>query len=335
VPSTIDQLLDAEWLADALDDVVEDETITRIEQVDRTETLASKVRIAVTVQDPQGRSRTQHYCVKAHLNEGPETLLTEAHVYRELRPRLDIRSPRAHYTGIDETTGRALIIMDDVEAMGGRFLDAHQPYSAATCEQTLAQLARLHAATWGDQGWQVDWLSSRLAMTAGLFPADALQGLLDDGRGADVPAELLDSERLINAVAKIAELPAICVIHGDTHSGNVYLDRAGKPGWLDWQVAQRGHWSTDVSYHLATALDIADRRAHERDLLSGYLAELAGHGVEPPTWDEAWEHYTLGFSWGFLLWTITRISSRQIVLIHMPRLGAALADHDTWNRLGV
>ena len=147
--------------------------------------------------------------------------------------------------------------------------------------------------------------------------------------------ELLDARRLQQAVAVTASLPPTCVIHGDTHSGNVYLDAAGRACWLDWQVTQRGHWSIDVSYHIATALDIEDRRAHEHELLAGYLEELAGLGVVAPSWDEAWERYTLGFSWGFLLWAITRISSREVVLLHMPRLGAALADHDTFARLGV
>jgi hypothetical protein len=32
---------------------------------------------------------------------------------------------------------------------------------------------------------------------------------------------------------------------------------------------------------------------------------------------------------------ITRISSRAVVLIHIPRLAAALTDHDTFRRLGV
>ena len=58
-------------------------------------------------------------------------------------------------------------------------------------------------------------------------------------------------------------------------------------------------------------------------------------GVTPPSWDDAWRDYTLGFTWGYFLWVITSISSREVVLIHMPRIGAALADHDTFARLGV
>ena len=90
-----------------------------------------------------------------------------------------------------------------------------------------------------------------------------------------------------------------------------------------------------MSYHLATVLDIDDRRAHEAELLRHYLDELASLGVPALAWHDAWDLYTLSFSYGCFLWVITRISSRAVVLIHIPRLAAALTDHDTFRRLGV
>ena len=167
------------------------------------------------------------------------------------------------------------------------------------------------------------------------FPADLLQSLLDDGRAADLPADLRDGQRLQAALLATAALPHTNVNHGDTHSGNVYLDAEGRACWLDWQVIQPGNWSVDVAYHLATVLDIDTRRGHEADLLRWYLDRLAEHGADPPAWDDAWDAYTKGFAHGYFLWTITRISSREVVLIHVPRIGAAIVDHDTFRRLGV
>jgi hypothetical protein len=37
---------------------------------------------------------------------------------------------------------------------------------------------------------------------------------------------------------------------------------------------------------------------------------------------------------GYFLWVITQISSRAVVPIHLPRIAAVLADHDTFRRLG-
>jgi len=335
-PLELDDVLDPTWLGAALDDVYADDRIVEVSRADHTQTLAHKVRFAVVVESADGSRRTRTYCVKAHFgDDSPETLRTEAHAYRDLLPTTGVRAPRAYYTGIDESTGRALVIMDDVVADGGRFLGAHEPYSVDTCRDALAQLARLHAATWADDRWDLDWLDPRISLMTELFPVDLLQGLLDDGRGTGLPADLLDAQRLVRAMQLTAALPATCVIHADTHSGNVYLDADRRACWLDWQVAQRGHWSIDVSYHLSTVLDIDDRRTHETDLLRGYLDELARLGIDPPSWGDAWSHYTLGFTWGYFLWVITRISSREVVLVHMPRIGAALADHKTFARLGV
>jgi aminoglycoside phosphotransferase (APT) family kinase protein len=168
-----------------------------------------------------------------------------------------------------------------------------------------------------------------------VFPTARLQSLLDDGRATALAPVLRDATTLQAAMLRTAELAPTCVLHGDTHSGNSYLDADGRACWLDWQVVQRGHWSIDVSYHLGTVLSVEDRREHEQDLLRHYLGELEARGVRPPSFDDAWERYTLGFTWGYFLWTITRISSRAVVLLHVPRLAAALTDHDTFRRLGV
>jgi len=137
------------------------------------------------------------------------------------------------------------------------------------------------------------------------------------------------------AMCRTAELPSTCVLHGDTHSGNAYVTSAGTACWLDWQIAQRGCWAVDVAYHLGTVLDVEARRSHEGELLRHYLNELRRHGVDAPDDDEAWDLYTTAFAWAFFLWTITSISSREVVLLHVPRIGAAIEDHATFSRLGV
>jgi aminoglycoside phosphotransferase (APT) family kinase protein len=337
IPTTVEEVLDPEWLSEALGDITGDDRILAVTMVESTKTLAEKVRFRVIVQGRDGRQRVRAYCVKAHLATSPgNTLAAEARFYRELAPLVAIRTPRAYFAEVDETADRAMIIMDDVIGTGGQFLSAETPYSLATTRDSLGQLASLHASTWGNtQTATLEWLSPRIAEMVDLFPTEVLQQLLDDGRGPGVAKELRDAEHLVEAVRRTAHHDVTCVIHGDTHSGNVYLDEAGRASWLDWQVIQRGSWATDISYHLATVLDIDTRRAHEAELLRHYLQELERRGVAAPAWEDAWEQYTLSFSYGYFLWVITRVSSRSIVLIHIPRLAAALADHDTFRRLGV
>lgn len=334
LPADLATVLDPAWLAEALDVVGPGDRIVAVDPVGSSRTIAEKVRFEVTVEGGAG-TRRYALCAKGHFDGSPSSMLTEAHVYRDLRPHLPIRAPRGYYAGVDDTTNRGLVLMDDVLALGGHVLDAHEPYSLDTCRDALTQLAALHASTWGDRYAHAPWLAPRITQMASLFPAEMLQGLLDDGRAAGLPAHLRDAERLQAAMQRTSEIAPTCVLHGDTHSGNAYLDAEGRVGWLDWQVAQRGHWSIDVSYHLGTVLDVETRRTHESGLLRHYLDALAGNGVAAPTFEEAWAHYTRGFTWGYFLWTITRISSRAVVLIHVPRLGAALTDHETFRRLGV
>ncbi len=330
-PATV---IDADWLDMALDVVGPEDRVVAVEQAGSSRTVAEKIRFAVTVEVADGTRRIYPLCVKAHF-DAFNSLLTEAHAYRDLLPRLGVRAPRAHHCGVDDDANRGLIVMDDVEALGGRFLGAHEPYSVETCRDALGQLALLHARTWLDPTWDVPWLAPRIEQMTTFFDADTLQPLLDDGRGPELPAVLRDASALRAAMLRLAEVAPTCVLHGDTHSGNAYLDAEGRVCWLDWQVSQRGHWSVDVSYHLGTVLDVETRRAHETELLQHYLDELRSHGVDAPSFDEAWADYGVGFVWGYFLWVITRISSRAVVLLHIPRLGAALTDHDTYRRLGV
>jgi hypothetical protein len=70
-------------------------------------------------------------------------------------------------------------------------------------------------------------------------------------------------------------------------------------------------------------------------LLRHYHTELGAHGAPAPAFDDAWDLYRRSFSYGYLLWVITRIRSRDEVLAHMPRIAAAMTDHQTYHLLGV
>ena len=192
IPATLEAVLDHEWLGEVLDDVASDERIVAVEQIDSTKTLAQKVRFRATVESSDGRRRTKSYCVKAHLDGSPgNDLFSEARFYRELAPFLDVRMPGAYYTGINEDAAQAMIIMDDVVDMGGQFLSAHSPYSLETTQDSLSQLALLHASTWDcGRTSHLEWLSPRIRPMTEFFSGGLLQSLLDDGRGPGIAPEL-------------------------------------------------------------------------------------------------------------------------------------------------
>lgn len=333
IPFTREELLDAAWLHAALDDIGDDDTIVAVETTGTSKTRLEKLQFAVTIDGPNGQ-RVGYYCAKATLDGSGGGSATEAMFYIEVAPRLDVRRPRVHFAAVDGMA--SIIVMDDIAALGGKFMNPHFPFTQEIVRETLAQLARLHGTTWGvGPVADIPWLGHGLARFAATQDADALQKLLDDGRAEGLAPEIRSGENLVAALRAQQELGVTCLLHGDTHTGNVYLDPEGRGSFFDWEVVQTGHWAQDVAYHLGTVLTIEDRRAHEEDLLGFYLAELAAHGVPVPSFDEAWDLYRRSFGYGYLLWVITMIRGRDEVLQHMPRLGAALTDHQTYRLLGV
>jgi hypothetical protein len=334
VPTTTDELFDPAWLVAAFDDLADDDRVLRVERTDSSRTRAEKLRFAVTIQGRDG-VRVQYYCTKAYLDGSSSTgIVSEARFYRDLAPRLDVRRPRVPYVAVDGTDG-AIIVMEDVVAAGGLFMNPHRTFPVDVARDSVSQLAHLHASTWGlDQVDDVGWLGKG-PMSIVAWGADRLQALLDDGRAEGLPAALRDGQLLHGALEIQAARPDTCVLHGDPHTGNLYLDADGRACFFDWEVVQRGNWSQDVAYHLATVLSTEDRRAHEQELVHGYLSELADLGGPAIDAEDGWELYRRSFAYGYLLWVITVIRGRDEVLAHMPRLAAAIDDHDMYHLLGI
>jgi Phosphotransferase enzyme family len=334
VPTNREELLDPDWLRAALNDFEEGDRIVRVERTDSSKTRAEKLRFAVTVEGSDGLN-VRFYCAKAFLDGVPGTIASEARFYRDLAPRLGIRRPRTPYVAVDPETDSSIIVMEDVVANGGLFMNPHRTFPVAVARESVSQLAQLHGSTWdlasvSDQ----KWLGGR-SVVGGMYDPDKLQTLLDDGRADGYPAELRSGQALFDALQVHARFPTTCVLHGDPHTGNVYLDPDDHPCFFDWESITTGNWAQDVAYHLGTVLSIDDRRAHEQELVRLYLSDLAANGGPSIDFEEGYELYRRSFSHGYFFWVITVIRGRDEVLAHMPRLAAALKDHDTYRLLGV
>ncbi len=122
-------------------------------------------------------------------------------------------------------------------------------------------------------------------------------------------------------------------IHGDTHIGNVYLDD-GHVGFLDWGLSQVSTHLRDVSYFMTMSIDIDERRAHERELLQGYLDALRAAGGVDISFDDAWAAHRLHASYTvvatFLAYMPSYAASDGVGLGNalLERSDAALADLD-------
>jgi aminoglycoside phosphotransferase (APT) family kinase protein len=120
-----------------------------------------------------------------------------------------------------------------------------------------------------------------------------------------------------------------CLCHSDGHMGNTYFNADGRIGLVDWQgVAIAPNWD-DVSNIIGGSMTIADRRAHERDLLRHYLDVLSANGGPRVAFDDAWLQYRRYHMHG-ILWAVTPASMQDgaKVTAMTERHMAAIIDHD-------
>src|SRR5262249_3327638 len=158
------------------------------------------------------------------------------------------------------------------------------------------------------------------------------------GRAASLSRESRRADRLrlaLRALATHSAANARCLVHGDAHAGNLYLDASGAPGLIDWQVVQWGAWELDVAYHVGAVVEIADRERSERALLAHYLDAVRSFGGVTPSPDAAWDGYRAALVYGYFMWAITQRVERPIIETFVARLGAAVEAHESFERLGV
>lgn len=136
-------------------------------------------------------------------------------------------------------------------------------------------------------------------------------------------------ERALQSIGEIQFAQPRCMVHGDTHLGNLFIYEDGRPGFFDAQVAQTA-WHHEDSYHIVCALDQADRRRWEGPLLERYLVALRAHGIAAPEFDAAWLDYRRSIVWGLVIFLTNevRFQTEAINTAYASRFSAAALDHD-------
>jgi thiamine kinase-like enzyme len=343
IPESLDELLTPEWLNAALSQRFPSIEVTGVIRGPVVSRLSTNARFTIECDSAPNGLKTE-LCAKGYFTEVGRSRAAagepEAHFYRDAVEPTGIETLNCVYADVDETTHRSVIISEDVIAGGGVFLDTLSPYTPDQTAESLAQLARLHSSTWlSPQFENTTWLDWRIPHYRLYRTAEDTQIAFDGPAGAGIPKEAKDAARLRAAFKELTlndprTSGPWSIIHGDTHVGNVFLDQAHRPRFLDWQTVQRGPWALDVSYHIASSLSTPERRANERDLLALYLENLRVLGVEAPPWDAAWLEYRKAIAHGYFMWAITQQVHLEMIETLLRRLGTAAADLDTFELLG-
>jgi hypothetical protein len=339
VPRTLTDLMSPDWLTAALGGSFPGVRVSRVTPGPVISRVATNARFRIDGPDGLPSGLSSHLCGKGYFSPGGwpsrQTSRFEVLFYRHLAARTGIRTLRSVYADIDQETGHGVVITEDVAEQGAIFLDATSAYTTDQLAESLAQYARLHASTWGDSRvGTAHWLKPRLDVALSRGLPEITHNFIETDIGAGVPDSVRDPARLHAAYLALVEESrngaGWPVIHGDAHVGNVYLDGAGRPSLLDWQTVQRGPWYLDVGYHIASALSVEARRRAERDLVTHYLDELRGHGIEVPARPDPWLGIRRGILQGFYMWGITMKVRPAVTSVLLHRLGTAAEDHDAY-----
>ena len=274
---------------------------------------ATKVFVAIEWED----SQTSHVCIKGafdpalreYLDVGLACLL-ESVFYRHIAPGVGIRLPRCFYAHQDGSSG--VVVLEDLARLGCSFTPPGGDLSLDEVEQTLTQLATLHAATWGWKALQVPLLrvgskSMRKGMAAmggeGRWEALTTRPVVE----AFLPERYRNQGTVMSAMDRLwsedDRRADLVVCHGDAHTGQLYFTLEGHVGLLDWQSVALMPPIKDVAYFIGGALSVADRRKYERDLLDVYRACLSSAGAPSLDPEEAWLDYRRQMLQG-LIWPL-------------------------------
>jgi aminoglycoside/choline kinase family phosphotransferase len=263
--------------------------------------------------------------------------------FTDIAPTYRLHHPRSYFALAQDQPVQGIVALEDLRARDVTFARATRPMTPGQVAAGLGTLAQLHGETWGRYKPGPGSPPLIMARSSDLI-WDAwfaeLPQMFAAPRAFAAPVALHDAERLRAAVrtyrAAVQREPK-CLVHGDPHIGNAYTERDGTVGFVDWQVIAIGNWVHDVNYFIVSALDLPDRRAHERDLLGGYLKTLGSHGVTVPHLDEAWEEYRRATVYGFLCWLCNPDiwQPPDVNAATFARFGMAMLDHDTYAAIGV
>jgi hypothetical protein len=349
LPVEIGQI-DAAWLTAALRTRTPGVTVRAMEVADVRHGTCTKIRLRLDLDDAAERAGIprsvilkggfeQHSRDMAYMHE------TEVRGYQEVLGSLGLPSPACYFAAYDAERGQGVIVMEDLVARGVRFCDPLKPQGFDEVARRLTELARFHAKSWGSPEfrpggrweWQQDVMPDVRSYAQPFLKPEVWDRFVGSPRGAAVSVRFHSAEWMADAFDRMVLLSATephCVLHGDTHLGNLYVDPDGTPGFFD-SLPAHGPAMSEVAYHMACALDTADRRRWEGALVGHYLGQLRANGVAAPDFDDAMHQYAVYLARAYFIFIINDadFQSEAVNTAYTARISAAMIDHDTIGRL--
>lgn len=212
----------------------------------------------------------------------------EVRFFNEIAGQVAVPKPACYHASVDTVTGENVVLLEDLGAY--RAGDQVDGVTVDEARAIIDAVAPLHAAYWGrgDDPALADAMRIDSSYIEPFLP-----GLLGTWERAVAefphriaPEVLPHVPRYVQAVGdlmrRMGTFPQT-LVHGDVRLDNVMFgDGAGgrHPVMLiDWQAVMVSNPLHDLGYLLSQSLDVELRRAHERELVEHYHAQLVAHGV--------------------------------------------------------
>jgi hypothetical protein len=237
---------------------------------------------------------------------------SEVRFFNEIRATLPIDAPEAYFAAYDPESWASILVLRDI-AGEVEFCSHKTAMTQRLAQSQMDLLGTIHGAFYQSPLFE-NQFSDMIAFRDRfhlLCDRNGFEKCCVDGFIASeefVPERLFAREAeiwpaTVRAVDRHKGLPET-LTHNDVHLKNWYIRGEGM-GLGDWQVSCRGHWSRDLAYTIATALEPEQRRLMERDLIAYYLDRLHASGGPKVAFDEAWDHYREQMLSALAWWTMT------------------------------
>lgn len=346
LPMSLDAIT-PQWLTAALRVRAPGVTVRAFEVVDVIHKTTTLVRVKLDMDEEGRRAGIPDRVIlkggfEPHSRDMWQMHEMEVRGYRDVLAVLELPAPQLYFADYNHDQRQAILIMEDLTLRGVDFCSALRPQSFDQVAGRLSALARFHARTWGspelEQGrWS--WLSRGMSdiryhlQQSCIEKPQVWRHFVTSPRGAAVSTRFHDAQwarEALNRLARLSDSLPHVLLHGDAHLDNTYITADGSHGFYD-PMCHRDHAMRDVGYHIAGALDTADRGRWEGPLLQHYLDELSRLGVPAPGFDEALRIYAAYLAVGLIIWLCndTVFQPEVVNTANAARFSAAMLDHDT------
>jgi len=224
----------------------------------------------------------------------------EVNFYREVADQVPVRVPRMFHADTTETGIPFVLVIEDI--IGGYTPNQVDGISVEEAEKIISTIVPLHVQFWGDlaQLETFDWLPpmNNDMYKGGQQLGEALFPSFKEHYGAHMSAS--DMERIGVACERYTELldysttvGAATFTHTDCRAENYLFggpDGDDAVTVIDFQLSTRHIGMWDITNLIAGSMTTELRRAHERQLIQGYVEQIQSHGIDY-SMDQAMKEY--------------------------------------------